>query len=249
LIAPLQTRLRPHLSIVPHGVLHTVPFQALHSGQAFLAQSHRISYSPSAQLYCTGSFESELGPALFIAFSAGPDTTSIQEVQHAAQGVPEARVLLNPSSEILRDALAIPRTLVHIAGHAGIDTITGKISWIETPHGRLTSRDFIDMQIRTRTLVITGCQTARREIRPGEEWLGLMRAFYLSGANTIISALWDIRDEVARRFSSCFYEHFRGNNASAAAHQACTVLRGWRDHPYFWAGFGIFERKAGMEAV
>ena len=91
--------------------------------------------------------------------------------------------------------------------------------------------------------MITGCQTARRMIRPGDEWLGLMRSFYLSGASTIVSAFWDIRDEAARRFAREFYKTFDGNNAPLAVQRVASALRDWRSHPYFWAGFGAFVRK------
>src|SRR5204863_8593247 len=105
-------------------------------------------------------------------------------------------------------------------GHAGIDTVGGKLSWIETSDGRLTSRDLTNMHIQARTLVITGCQTARRLIQPGDEWLGLMRSFYLSGASTIVSALWDIRDEAARRFAGEVYRVVDVSNAPPAVQTA-----------------------------
>jgi len=99
------------------------------------------------------------------------------------------------------------------------------------------------MNIRAKTLVITGCQTARRIIQPGDEWLGLMRSFYISGADTIVSAFWDIRDEAARRFSSRFYKDFEEQNPLSAVRSAAQTVRDWRTHPYFWAGFAVFVRK------
>jgi CHAT domain-containing protein len=80
-------------------------------------------------------------------------------------------------------------------------------------------------------------------IRPGDEWQGLMRAFYLSGATAIVSAFWSIRDETAKRFAAGFYRIFDGTNASAAAEEAAAALRQQQPHPYFWAGFGVFVRR------
>jgi CHAT domain-containing protein len=243
LIEPVRPELRRSVVFVPNGFLHGIPLHALHDGGRFLMESHRISYSPSASLYCAPPSEQPFHEPLFIAFSRNARTTSIDEIEQVAPLVPDSRVLINPSLLELRRAFDNPRRLIHIAGHAGIDMVDGKLSWIETPDGRLTSRDLLDMKIRARTLVITGCQTARRLIRPGDEWLGLMRAFYMSGANTIVSALWNIRDESARRFSLEFYRHFDGQDASSAAEKACESLRTWQTHPYFWAGFGVFVRK------
>src|SRR6185436_13565551 len=102
---------------------------------------------------------------------------SVEEVKGAAEHFPGAEVLMDPTTSELREAFSVGRSLVHIAGHAGIDAVGGKVSWIHTRQGRLTSRDLLDMKVRARTLVVTGCQTARRVIRPGDEWQGLMRAF------------------------------------------------------------------------
>src|SRR5262249_251590 len=152
-----------------------------------------------ASVYCVPPQFFQCDPALFVAFSRNgqAQASSIEEIAAVADGFPEAQVLVNPSAGVLREAFQNPRELVHIAGHAGVDTVGGKLSWIETPEGRLTSRDLQDMRIRARTVVVTGCQTARRHISPGDEWLGLMRAFYLAGASAIVSAFWDVRAECA----------------------------------------------------
>jgi CHAT domain-containing protein len=249
LIAPIRSELRESVVFIPHGFLHGVPIHALYDGERFVSDSHVIVYSPSASLYTSPSPEIALDKPLFVAFSGKGHSTSIEEVERAAQCVPDSEILVDPALNELRKALDSPRRLVHIAGHAEVDVVGGKVSWIETPEGRLTSRDLTEMQIRARTIVITGCQTARRLIQPGDEWLGLMRAFYLSGASMIVSAFWDIRDESARRFSTEFYRHFNGDNAAAAVQKASAALRAWQNHPYFWAGFGVFARKELGEPV
>lgn len=243
LVLPIESVLGESVVFVPHGFLHAIPLHALYDGQQFLLEKHRISFSPSAALYCAPAPSRRSGPPLFIAFSGGTRTSSLDEVEEAAENFSQPVVLINPPLERLCDALAVSRSLVHIAGHAGIDVVGGKLSWIETAEGRLTSRDLMHMQINTDTLVITGCQSARRMIHPGDEWQGLMRAFYMSGASTIVSAFWDIRDESARQFAAEFYEHFDGNNAPLAARNASAILRSRKSHPYFWAGFGVFARK------
>jgi CHAT domain-containing protein len=106
----------------------------------------------------------------------------------------------------------------------------------------LTNRDLSNLAIEANAIVITGCQTARRSILPGDEWQGLMRSFYLAGAGAIVSALWDIRDESARQFSSGFYRRFPGTDVLTAVQAAMRSAREQEDHPYFWAGFSTFVR-------
>jgi len=235
LIDPVAEGLRKTVVVVPHSFLHGVPFHAL-------LESSCVVYSPSALLYCTPPPELSLEGPLFIAFSRG-STSSALEIEESSAQHSGSTILINPELDALRQALAVPRTLVHIAGHAGIDTIGGRLSWIETPKGALTGRDLTDMHVRARTIVITGCQTARRVIRPGDEWQGLMRTFYISGASAIVSAFWDIRDDAARRFAREFYARFDGNNVPEAVQSASSVLKEWQPHPYFWAGFASFARR------
>jgi CHAT domain-containing protein/tetratricopeptide (TPR) repeat protein len=246
LLKPVESSIRSSLLVIPHGFLHGVPFQALHDGLQFLSEKCTVAYSPSAALYCTPASPDMNGRPLLIAFSCREGVGAIEEIECAAEQLPGSEVLLNPPIDDLRQALTIPRKLIHIAGHAGIDLLGGKLSWIETPEGCLTSSDLTNMHIAARTVVITGCRTARRIIRPGDEWLGLMRAFYLAGAGAIVPAFWDVRDETARRFAAEFYRHFHGHSVSTAVQRACASLMMRQPHPYFWAGFAVFSRKTSL---
>ncbi len=248
LIAPVESEIRSTVVIVPHGFLHGVPFHALYDGRYFLAERHHVAYSPSAALYCAPVARSDYGSPLFVAFSRDPKTAStVLEIEAVALGFRGAEILVNPSAADLRKAFDHPRELIHIAGHAGVDSVGGKLSWIETPEGRLGSRDLQDMQIQARTVVVTGCQTARRHISSGDEWLGLMRALYMSGASAIVSAFWDVRADCAERFAIEFYAHFDGSNACEAVRLASAAIREQQSHPYFWAGFGSFVRRSPQD--
>jgi len=52
LVAPIRARLRgKHLVVVPHDVLHCLPFHALWDGERFLIEDFTVSYAPSASVY------------------------------------------------------------------------------------------------------------------------------------------------------------------------------------------------------
>ena len=245
LIAPVVERLRGTAVVVPHGFLHGIPFQALYDGSDFLMSRCALVYSPAAALYLEPSEEVSDEPPLFVAFSTNAKEDIVGEVEQAAARFPDSLVLINPSLGELSEQMSRYRPLLHMAGHAGIDPIRGSLSWLETAEGRLTSRDLMDMRFRAGTVVVTGCHTARRNISAGDEWMGLMRAFYLSGAHTIVSAFWAVRDEAAHLFSKIFYENYDGTNAAAAVSTASAAIRRSNPHPYFWSGFGTFVRKPG----
>ena len=51
-LAPLRGHLRGgHLVIVPHGVLHYLPFHALFDGERYMIDSFTVSYAPSAGIF------------------------------------------------------------------------------------------------------------------------------------------------------------------------------------------------------
>ena len=52
LISPIRDLLdAKHLVLVPHGLLHNVPFHALHDGDSYLMDRFLISYAPSASVF------------------------------------------------------------------------------------------------------------------------------------------------------------------------------------------------------
>ena len=54
LLAPVWSRLEGRrLIIVPHGLLHYVPFHALYTGSQYVTDSCVVSYAPSASIYAT----------------------------------------------------------------------------------------------------------------------------------------------------------------------------------------------------
>jgi CHAT domain-containing protein len=216
----------------------------LWDGHRFLSEIHEVGYSPNATLYCAPSTPELADSSVFVAFSPRGDITAAEEVEEASTSFPGATVLINPSISALSRAFERPQALIHIAGHVSVDPVGGKLSWIETDEGRLTGRDLTGMSIRTRTLVITGCKTARRTISSGDEWQGMMRDFYMSGATSIVSAFWNIRDRSARSFTRSFYRSFNGKNTTTAVRETALTLFKEEAHPYFWAGFAAFVRKA-----
>jgi CHAT domain-containing protein len=71
------------LVIVPHGLLHQLPFHALYDGKQYMVERFAISYAPSATAYAVGSRPRRRGPALVLA---APDSR-IPAVEQEAQAV------------------------------------------------------------------------------------------------------------------------------------------------------------------
>src|SRR5947208_14301432 len=52
LVAPLRPYFQgKHLIVVPHGLLHFLPFHALRNGEQYLCDAFTVSYAPSATVF------------------------------------------------------------------------------------------------------------------------------------------------------------------------------------------------------
>ena len=97
----------------------------------------------------------------------------------------------------------------------------------------------------TEWAVLSACNTAIGEVRPGEGVFGLRRAFRVAGAGTVVMSLWPVQDAAAREWMRALYEaRLEQGLDTAGAVRSATLgtlearrKTGRSVHPFFWAGF------------
>lgn len=97
----------------------------------------------------------------------------------------------------------------------------------------------------TEWAVLSACNTAIGEVRPGEGVFGLRRAFRVAGAGTVVMSLWPVQDAAAREWMRALYEaRLERDLDTAEAVRSATLaaLQARRErergvHPFYWAGF------------
>jgi hypothetical protein len=73
-------------------------------------------------------------------------------------------------------------------------------------------------------VTLSACDTGVGEVRNGEGVYGLRRAFFLSGAETLVMSLWPVSDVVTRQMMSAYYSRLEGRPrpwGRAARRAAC----------------------------
>lgn len=112
--------------------------------------------------------------------------------------------------------------------------------------GVLTAEEAASLDLDgTDWVVLSGCDTGLGVVQSGEGVLGLRRAFLEAGAHTVITSLWPVEDEAARRWMTALYRarFHNGQSTAAALHRAdVEMLRqrraaGQSTHPFYWASF------------
>jgi CHAT domain-containing protein len=241
LVAPLASSLPERLIIVPHGVLHYVPFHALFDGETYLIDRHQVSYAPSATLwaYCQAQPARPVKSALGLA--AGderiPHVTRETEILHGLFA--NARMCIGADATWSRLRQYAPQAdLVHVAAHAVFREDNVLFSALRLADDWVTVNDLYDLQLRSALVVLTGCETGLSRVAPGDELLGLARALLAAGAATLVVSLWPVHDQSTAEWVGEFYRHLKaGLSPAAAVRQAQLALLRARPDPYYWAPF------------
>ena len=116
----------------------------------------------------------------------------------------------------------------------------------EEDDGILTAEEVATLNLAGVDLVVlSACDTGIGVIRAGEGVFGLRRAFRLAGAQTLITSLWPVEDEVSLQWMKELYKALfrKGLDVAESVYEASLVLlrkqrRGREStHPFYWAGF------------
>src|SRR5208283_4804678 len=107
LVAPIRHLLDArHIVFVQHGLLHYVPFHALHDGESYLIDRFAISYAPSASVYahCQTKITNASGDSLIFGVPDERTPAICEEVEALANILPNAKLFLGEAAteEVLR---------------------------------------------------------------------------------------------------------------------------------------------------
>jgi CHAT domain-containing protein/tetratricopeptide (TPR) repeat protein len=237
------------LVIVPHGLLHYVPFQALHDGEHYLVERVPVSYAPSAALYrlCRLRTRRHRGTALVLGHSAGGRLPHV--LQEAARVGRALGVAVRLEAEATRSSLIAEgrrAATIHIAAHGQFRADAPLFSHVQLADGPLTTADVFNLDLPADLVVLSACETGRAVIGGGDELVGLSRAFLHAGAASLLVSQWRVDDASTALLMARFHQaRRRGVGAADALRLAQRALisasmpQKGHSHPFFWAGFQL----------
>jgi CHAT domain-containing protein len=92
----------------------------------------------------------------------------------------------------------------------------------------------------TKLVTLSACDTGIGEVKNGEGVYGLRRAFFRSGAETLVMSLWPVSDIYTREMMTAYYTGLKsglGRGASLRRAELAMLKRKYRQHPFYWASF------------
>jgi CHAT domain-containing protein/tetratricopeptide (TPR) repeat protein len=249
LIGPVRSHLSgSHLLIVPHGILHSLPFHALFDGQQYLIDTFSISYAPSATIFslCHVRSANRSDTALVLGV---PDVAApfvLDESRAVAARIPASELFLGEAAtaSVLREK-GKKCGVIHIATHGYFRQDHPMFSGIRLGDGILSLYDLYQLKLPAQLITLSGCSTGLSALADGDELLGLARGLIYAGAQAALLTLWDVQDRSTAQFMTTFYSQLsNGENKAAAVRQAALELRVTYPHPYYWAPFVLLGKTA-----
>lgn len=260
LIEPLQSYLNTsRLTIVPHYILHYLPFAALTDGDRYLSDNYVVSLLPSANTLRYLPETHDLSKPRLLALGNPVISASLSPLRYAEEEVEAIARLFNTQPLIgqtaSESAVRSERgeaSILHLAVHGEYNPINSLFSTLhlaadDDNDGRLEVREIygLDLTQSTNLVVLSACQTSIGQQNRGDEIVGLNRAFLYAGTPTVLSSLWNVDDAATAMLMEQFYQHLRnGSDPATALQQAQQAIRQNPDyvHPYFWSAFSITGR-------
>jgi CHAT domain-containing protein len=247
-----------HLTIIPYGMLHYLPFHCLFDGERFLVERLHISYLPAAALLDICQQRGQrirarginLKSSLVMGLSDhGRLTFAVREAEVVAQRL-GARCVLNEAATaaLLREVAPVCSS-VHSAAHGLFRLDAPNFSSIKLADRQLGTIEVFNLDLSACSLVtLSACETGRATIGGVDEVMGLGRGFLYAGAASLFPTFWKVDDASSAELMEIFYQALLSGYTKAAA--LASAQRAFLDrarasgnlhyvHPYFWAAFHL----------
>jgi CHAT domain-containing protein/predicted Zn-dependent protease len=231
------------LWIVPHQLLHRVPLHAIPVDGAPLLRTRSFCYTPSAAVLsrCQRARTARLADSTS-ADSAGTERgarwtsalvlgDSLSDLPHSRFEAKEVaarfgtRALVGSAAKTsaVLERVAHPHCpdVLHLACHGRFDRERPLDSGLVlAPEAGalgeevvLTAEAVMRLPLSTDLVVLSACDSGRNKERPGDELIGLARAWLQAGAPSVLVSLWPVHDLSTCLLMEQFYRRAAGPRA------------------------------------
>jgi len=253
LIKPVKPYLnKERIIIIPHGVLHYLPFAALENNGRYLIEDYALTYLPSATVYKFCKEKAKKLGGKLLAFG-NPDLGdpgldipfALIEAKAIGKLYSASKVLSrDAASEAAFKTLSPGYDILHLASHGLFNPDKPMDSALllssgGKEDGRLTMSEIFDLDINAGLVTLSACSTGMSRIKSGDELIGFPRAFIYAGVPSITATLWNVNDEATAVLMTLFYKNLKTQSKAKALRMAQLDLLKKTNYkrPYYWAAF------------
>jgi CHAT domain-containing protein len=211
----------------------------------------------------TGTSEQKTGVSELLRAISLPTMIQLQplpqtkkEVETIAQDFPAPRTLLLGPAATETNFKALPLDqyrVLHLALHGYADVeYPDRSALVFAPQsqgpddGLLEVREVRALRLRASLVTLSACNTGVGPVGDVDV-ADLGHAFIEAGAETVVSALWELNDQTTTQLMTSFYRNLTGHQSKTAAlQQAQLNMMRTGLPPYYWASFEVVGDPAGV---
>ena len=260
LIAPVRIELTgiKRLVIVPHSILHYLPFAALYhqASSKYLIDQFELVSCPSASILgkLKERNQKRRNNILILTNSAkhipGKNLPYAELEAKTISDVfpPESVTSLKRRQATLKafQEEAPQFNLIHIACHGTFsedNPMDSHILFVDDAGNEkpCTVSDILQMNLSASLVTLSCCETGLSQVKKGDELLGLVRGFLQAGASSLLVSLWSVNDKSTAELMGAFYRHLvtEGQTKTRALQLAMQEVKNRYNPPYHWAPFAL----------
>jgi CHAT domain-containing protein len=214
LVAPLAERVdgRP-LVIVPTGALHALPWAMLPQ-----LRGRPVVVAPSAATWLALQSPGARGRSK-VALVAGPRLRHAKrELEAVGSRYSRTITLAGKAATVAAVIEALDgATIAHLACHGRFRTDSPLFSSLELADGALNAYELQRLRRPPELIVLSACDLATSDTRPGDELLGFAAALIGMGTRTIIASVVPVPDAGAKRLMSSLHTHLTAGDSPSLA--------------------------------
>lgn len=242
--------------IVPHGILHYVPFAALLNPEGhYLIEEIALNVVPSASVwYRLQEFQRPKVKNFLGFFNPTLTYVNLPSLESSEKELGSILKYLNginltvckrdeATEESFRTYIN-DKNIVHIACHGdfpeenAIDFHNILLCSSDKHDGRLNAEEFRYMKLNSiRLFVLSVCSSCLYRFGPGDEPYGLISALLSKKTENILGTLWPVEDEIGVYFIDEFYKNLLTLGPAEALRRASILLIKDQALLRHWAGY------------
>ena len=234
-VADLLPATTGHLTIVPYGPLHKLPFHALHNGSCYLIEDFQVSYLPASSILVhlnarnseqdsspTGR-EVSARPPLVFGYSENGHLQRAHDKAKTIASLLNGRCYLEGEATIARLIEQAPGSLIiHLATHGQSRLDAPNFSYVRLADGQLNAIDAFSLNLKACELVtLSGCETGLALSGGGDKQLGPWPGVsFAAGTPALVISLWPVEDNATNELMQLFYQYLLKGESKAQALRA-----------------------------
>jgi len=219
---------------IPQGALHYLPLHALKLKNNYLIETYPIVYAPSASIinFCKKKGTGNLKNCICYGIDFQEEALDVSKIFNAD-------IYLNgqATKKQIKETCC-NKDIIHFSCHGSFNNKEPLLSGIKLYDGILTAKEIFNFNLNSELVTLSACETGLNKRRPGDELIGLTRAFLYAGSPSLVVSLWKVHASSTQELMKLFYTLLKeGKDKATALQQAQIKISKEYPHPYYWAPF------------